>query len=95
MNILQIMSNGLTTLFIRGILYFMNTKTITPEIWEDFSEKMELARQARDDKIRDMRKKDPAYWTYERLAKEWKMSKQNIDYILNGDPRPKKRKDIE
>lgn len=90
MRIIKSVSNCLTAAFLRGILNFMNTKTMTPEIWDEFDKKMDEVRQARDNKIRELRKQDPVYWTYERLAKEWNMSKQNVDYIINGNPRKKK-----
>lgn len=80
-------SNRLTAIINRVILSFMNTKNITPEGYEEIKSKEEEARQARDQKIREMRASDPDYWTFERLAKHWKTKKQNIDYIINGDPR--------
>jgi len=69
----------------------MNTKVMTPELYQEINEVAEKADQARNEQIRKMRESDPKYWTFERLAKHWNTKKQNIDYIINGDPRKRIR----
>ena len=66
-----------------------NMETITPEKYVALEGQLEKARMSRDEKIRQMRKSDPDYWTYERLGAHWKMSRQNIKIIITGDPRKK------
>lgn len=82
-------SSRLTQRIYSFILSFMSTKNITPETYKDISQKELEARQARDEKIRQQRAGDPDYWTLERLAKHWGISKQMVDYIVKGDPRKK------
>lgn len=59
----------------------MELQKITPEAYEK-TKKAELeARERRNFTICQMRASDPDYWTVERLAGHWNMSKQSISYI--------------
>lgn len=71
----------LTDIINRSIISLMSTKNITPESYEDITSKQDEARKARGEQIYQMRESDPDYWTFERLAKHWKTTKQNIAWI--------------
>ena len=60
----------------------MPIKKITPELYKEVAEEEEAARRARNEDIKQLRAADPVYWTMERLAKKWNISKQAVQYIL-------------
>ena len=76
-----------------GVIFRAMTKEaeITPEGYKEIEKLGDDAKRRRDETIRRLRKEDPDYWTFERLAQTWNTRKQNIDYIINGDPRKKKK----
>jgi hypothetical protein len=61
----------------------MPTTKITPEAFKKFDDEYKEARQRRNFTIRQMRESDPDYWTFERLAGHWGMSKQAVQYICS------------
>jgi hypothetical protein len=64
---------------------------ITPEAFKKIDDEYKEARQRRNETIRQMRESDNDYWTFERLAGHWGMSKQAVQYICsqpqNGTPK--------
>jgi hypothetical protein len=58
---------------------------ITPEAFKKIEEEYKEARQRRTETIRQMRESDQDYWTFERLAGHWKISKQAVQYIYAQD----------
>ena len=83
--------SALTDIINRSIMSLMNTKNITPESYETITKKQEEAREARGEQIYQMRESDPEYWTFERLAKHWKTSKQNVQWIYEKVKKEKGR----
>jgi hypothetical protein len=57
----------------------------TPEAFKKIDDEYKEARQRRNFTIRQMRENDPEYWTFERLAGHWGMSKQAVQYIYAQD----------
>jgi hypothetical protein len=59
----------------------MDKLKITPEAYRKIFEAYKEARKVRDETIRQMRNSDSEYWTFERLATHWHMTKQNVEII--------------
>lgn len=61
----------------------MELQKITPEAYKKAKDAELEARERRDYTIRLMREGDPDYWTTERLAQHWGVSKQTVSYICS------------
>jgi len=55
---------------------------ITPEAYQKAKDAEAVAHVLRDQSIANMRASDPKYWTLERLADHWHLTKQSISVIL-------------
>ncbi len=58
---------------------------ITPEEFNKAKAERDENRRLRDQSIVNMRRSDPKYWTMQRLAKYWEMTKQNVSVILKRE----------
>jgi len=63
----------------------MNDLLITPDRARKVIQAADIARGQRDKSIAAMRKGNPKYWTYERLAKHWHLTKPRIQKILEKE----------
>lgn len=63
----------------------MNQILITPDRARKVIHAADIARGDRDKSIAAMRRENPQYWTYQRLAKHWFLTKPRIQKILEKE----------